>query len=330
MDYPALSCELVRAIRGKQSQVAVSRRLGYRTNVLYAWEAGRDFPTAACFFHYARRRGQDLKKNLEKFFRTLPPELTDVDLTQRSGVALLLRQLQGDTTIVDLAENTGFSRFAISRWLKGSTEPRLPQFLTLLEATSLRSLDFVACFVNPRELASVWPAYQALEATRAAAHDAPWTQAILRCLELEDYQNLPEHAATWIAKRLGLPTREVEACLRILDLSGQVRWNGSHYVLDRILAVDTRRDAKTTRKLRSFWLQVAQDRLNQQSPGVFSFNVFTVSNEDLDKLRELHANYYQRMRSIISNSKPGQRVVLACQQLLALDGSVPPPREIRA
>ncbi len=40
--------------------------------------------------------------------------------------------------------------------------------------------------------------YQALEAIRAAAHDAPWTQAILRCLELEDYQNLAVHASPWI------------------------------------------------------------------------------------------------------------------------------------
>jgi hypothetical protein len=47
LDFERASRELIRAIRGERSQVALSRRLGYRSNVVYMWESGRRWPTAA-------------------------------------------------------------------------------------------------------------------------------------------------------------------------------------------------------------------------------------------------------------------------------------------
>ena len=46
MDYETLAKELIRALRGKRSQVALSRRLRYGSNVVRTWEAGRRFPSA--------------------------------------------------------------------------------------------------------------------------------------------------------------------------------------------------------------------------------------------------------------------------------------------
>src|SRR5262245_38605960 len=57
MDHEALAKELIRALRGKRSQVALSRRLKHRSNVLYAWEAGLRAPTAAGFLDLAKRVG---------------------------------------------------------------------------------------------------------------------------------------------------------------------------------------------------------------------------------------------------------------------------------
>src|SRR5690606_6604411 len=44
LDFRALSREWVRAMRGPRSQTALSRRLGYRTNVIYRWESGARSP----------------------------------------------------------------------------------------------------------------------------------------------------------------------------------------------------------------------------------------------------------------------------------------------
>ncbi|HVZ32321.1 MAG TPA: helix-turn-helix transcriptional regulator, partial [Polyangiaceae bacterium] len=47
LNYEDLARDFIRALRGGRSQAALSRRLGFRTNVLYAWESGRRWPTAA-------------------------------------------------------------------------------------------------------------------------------------------------------------------------------------------------------------------------------------------------------------------------------------------
>jgi hypothetical protein len=55
MDHEAAAKELLRALRGRRSQVAPSRRLKHRSNVLYAWEAGLRAPTATGFLDLAKR-----------------------------------------------------------------------------------------------------------------------------------------------------------------------------------------------------------------------------------------------------------------------------------
>ncbi len=44
MDYADVASELVRALRGRRSQTAFSKWLGYRSNVASAWEAGARVP----------------------------------------------------------------------------------------------------------------------------------------------------------------------------------------------------------------------------------------------------------------------------------------------
>lgn len=319
MDTAKIARELMRSLRGNRSQVALSRRLGYRTNAAYSWEAGRDFPTALRFFQVAARVGVDVGEALERFYRRRPAFLDEHRPLSKRAVAAFLTELRGTTSVVELASRTGYSRFAIARWLNGACEPRLPQFLALIDASSLRLIDFVAAFVDPITLPSLKKTWLALEATRRAAHEVPWTQAVLRCLELPAYAALEQHVAGFIAGQLGISRDEEERCLARLIETGQVRLEGRHYVVRQALTVDLRRDPASTRKLRGFWTAVAHERLQAGSTGVFSYNVFGISNADLVRLRELHANYFQQMRAIIAQSQPVERVAVTCTQLLALD-----------
>jgi transcriptional regulator with XRE-family HTH domain len=319
MKHAQIARELMRSLRGARSQVALSRRLGYRTNAAYSWESGRDFPTAARFFEVAARVGVDVGAALERFYQRRPAFLEEHSPLSKGAVAALLTDLRGSMPVVELAARTGFTRFAIARWLNGSTEPRLPQFLALIDASSLRLLDFVAAFVEPSTLPSLEKPWLDLEATRRAAHEVPWTQAVLRCLELPAYAALEHHVQGFIAGQLGIPRDEEERCVSLLLESGQIKLEGTHYVVQQALTVDLRRDPASTRKLRSFWTGVALERLVTGSGGVYSYNVFGISNADLVRLRELHASYFQQMRAIIAQSQPVERVAITCTQLLALD-----------
>jgi hypothetical protein len=308
MDYPQISREFVRALRGRRSQAALSRRLGYRTNVVYAWESGRNFPTAADALRMARACGVNVLEALSEFYRRKPAFAERVDVVSPEGSTALLDDLRGRTSVVDLARAAGKSRFAVARWLNGDAEPKLPEFLMLIDKSSLRLLDFLAAFTDPGALPSVAQVWQELEAARRAAYDVPWTQAVLRALELSDYARLERHVPGWVAQRIGISLEH--------ESEGKLH-------LREVMALDTRREPAAEKRVKRWWTELAVSRLAADSGGIFSYNVFAVSAEDLRKIEDLYRAYFRQVRSIIAQSQPSERVVLATLQLLSLDAEVP-------
>lgn len=296
-----------------------------RSNVLYSWESGRRWPTAATFFALAERSGVDVNQGIAVFLRTLPDELVDRDFTEVNAVADLLAHLREGTTLVELARKVGTNRVSLARWLKGQAEPRLPEFLRVIDQTSLRLLDFVAIFVSPDELPAAQSAWNVLEAQRKVAYSLPWSHAVMRVLELQAYRKLPQHRPGFIARRLGVSDAVEEECLRALAESKLIAKRKKRWVTTQVLTVDTRRNPDAGRHLKLHWAEVAMSRLPALEPrenDLFSYNLFTVSEKDWDRLRELHIAYYQELRRVIESSKPAERVALVNLQLMRLDEPV--------
>jgi hypothetical protein len=186
----------------------------------------------------------------------------------------------------------------------------------------VRLLDFVAVFVSPAELAATRVAWQDLEAQRRVAYELPWSHAVMRVLELEQYRALAEHAPGWIAERLGLSLADEPRCLDALAASKLIRRRRGRWEVSNVLTVDTRRNPEAGRQLKRHWATVAENRLAALEPGgedLFSYNLFTISERDWASFRELHIAYYQELRRLVEGSQPSERVVLVNLQLLRLD-----------
>lgn len=320
MDIEAVAREFLTALRGERSQVAWSRRLGYRSNVAYTWEAGRRYPTAAETFRAIRRSGRDLRAGLDRFYAHEQRQWLDehADLTTPDAIAAFLRDLKGRTPTSELARQSGLSRYSLTRWFSGQTQPRLPDFLTLIEATSLRLVDFVTSFVRPESVPTVLPLWRRLEARRDGAGRHPWSQAVLRALEIEAYRALPRHEPGWIAARLGVPLEAELAAVDHLRLTGQVEEKDG--LLHAVpLAVDTRHTPGLGQVLKAHWSRIGTERIEAGAPGQFSYNVFTCSGEDFERIREAHLAYYRTLRQIVAASHPDEHVVVANVQLFKLD-----------
>ncbi|GDX82925.1 hypothetical protein LBMAG42_47360 [Deltaproteobacteria bacterium] len=324
MDFALLAQELLAALRGRRSQAAWSRRLGYASNVAFTWESGRRSPTAAETLRAAGRAGLDVPERLRAFLGEPPAWMSEVDPASPAGVARLLDTLRGSVSIVELARRSGLSRFSIQRWLAAETEPRLPDFLKLVEAASLRVVDLVAALVDPLTVPTIAERWRQEEARRRGAYEAPWTQAVLRAMELDAYRALPAHRPGWIARRLGLDEAEEERCVDFLAASGQAAWSGTHYV-PAPLVVDTRSRPEVSRRLKAHWTRVAAERIERGDAGQFSYNVCLVSDADFERLRELQRAHYQAMRALVAESAPGERVAVINLQLFALDGDTRRP-----
>src|SRR5687767_11436058 len=138
--YAAVARELVRAVRGKRSQVALSRRLGYRANPVTDWEAGRSQPDALEVLEAARSGKLPVRAAFERFHPAPPPELDQ----GAAALAAWLDTVRGSTPMSALAARTGRSRFSVGRWLSAESNIKLADFLELVDAMTGRVQDWVA------------------------------------------------------------------------------------------------------------------------------------------------------------------------------------------
>ncbi|MFM2419288.1 MAG: hypothetical protein RL385_4011 [Pseudomonadota bacterium] len=318
MDFGLLASEITKTLRGQHSQTAHSKWLGCKSNVSYAWESGRAAPTAAEALQIFKRRGTDLPEAYRRFYQREPPWLDDLQPESPEGVAAFLADLKGRTTVLELARTMKQSRFTVARWLSGQTAIKLPQFLQLIQVTSLRLLDFLAVLLDPTRLPSVRDAWINLENTRRAAYDMPWSQAVLRALELDSYKALPSHRAGWIANLLSLDPKTEELALTLLRDSGQVIMKDGHYEPVQVSTTDTRSDPERAWRSRAFWSRAALERLEARVDGLYWHNVFGVSEADYERIRQLQAWFFREARAIIAQSEPVERVVLMNLQLIPL------------
>ena len=326
LDYDQTARELIVAIRAHRSQTALSRRLGFQSNVVYTWESGRRWPTGSQVLFVCHRTGVDVYAALATFIGREPEWLDRDTPWSIETVAALLQDLRGGTSVSDLARNTGRARTRVSRWLSGTTEPRLPDFLRLIESASARMVDFIAALVDPEMVPSIVPMWRRMEARRRGAAMVPWTQAVLRALELSEYRALEKHLPGWVARKLGISLEEEERCIAFLRDTEQIRVVDGRLESEPI-AVDTRRSPEVGRLLKSHWSQVAANRVRQGAPGQFSYNVFTVSKPDFERIRAAHLAYFHALRAIVAESDPVEVVAVANVQLFALDGWAADPSD---
>jgi hypothetical protein len=316
LDFERLASEVIRELRGPHSQSWLSRRGGYRSNIAHRWEAGSCYPTAARFLTLCGRLKRPVLRCLAAFFQQCPTWLEANSVPTPQTVALFLETLRGKTPLLEVARLAEVNRYTVSRWCKGTAEPKLPDFLKMIEVTSHRLLDFLETLVDPSALASVKAAWKRLCAARSIAYDVPWSLAVLRALELDEVHRggTPRLAAV-----LGLPESEVLSSLRVLKDVGQVRRLRGHWRPVGLQKVDTRRDPVRARRLTATWVTVATDRLERGGPGTFGYSLFAVSRSDLKRLRDVHLEYVRAMQSIIAESRPSECVGLYAVQLLDLN-----------
>jgi transcriptional regulator with XRE-family HTH domain len=259
---------------------------------------------------------------LQKDFQGRASTFFDMELSLDSefGIGPWLQRLRGDLSVQEIAERLSADRTTVSRWLKGTTTPKLPELLAFIELGTRRLLDFVALLVDPRKLDSTRRAFEALLAQRKLAYDAPWSHAVLRALELSAAKK--KYQPGFIAERIGITLEEEQVALEQLVRADQVRFSRGRYRLANVLPIDTRADPEANFRLKRHWLAVASERLERTravEDGLFSYNLFAVTDAGFERLRQLHVEYFERIRTLVAEERGGDRVVLGAMQLAPLD-----------
>lgn len=314
IDWHRAVSEIVRELRGARTQKALSRALGYRSNVVFSWESGRDVPGMTAFLELLAQVGREPRAWLTEFGRSDVPER----LTSAQDLALYAGKLNRGRSLKELAAALGESRYVVSRWLSGKTELRAPDFFRLVDITTLSALDLVNLLVDARRVPSIAAAHERLEAARSSARERPWSHAIVHMVELPSYRALACHEPGWFASRLGISVQEEADCLELLVRMGRLGFDGQSYTSTGTLSVDTRPDPEATRRLASFWMHQGAERALVPGSGRYAFNAFGVKKTDLQRISELQRRYFAELRAIVADSEATEAVAVATFQLFAL------------
>jgi transcriptional regulator with XRE-family HTH domain len=302
--------EILRTIRGKRSQLAFSRRLGYRSNVAADWEGGHRSPTAAILLRAMGRVGIDVQAGFERFHAGAAPALAQ-------GLPAWLRALKGHASQAELARRTGASRHQIRRWLSGQAEPRVPQFLALVEASSGRAADWVAALVDIDQVPSLAARHQAGRTAARLAFDAPWSAAVRLLLDTEAYRDTPTDA--FLAAALGQDAETLDGAVTALLRAGLAERRGDRLVSLSTFTATAAASPDDRRRLKAHWARVAAERL--QSPrdqDLVSLNLVTLSRVDLERVRELQRAYFRELRSLVAASEPEEVAAVVMMQVVTL------------
>jgi hypothetical protein len=311
------SRQLLRALRGRRTKPAFSRHLGYKSNVAQRWESGVSWPTATSFFDVCQRLRIDTRVAISRYLRRDPPWLAQLGLGSAAGVAAFLSDLRGRTPIGVLASASGYNRFSISRWLKGSAVPRLPELLCLIEVCTRRLVDFVAELVDPEQLPSLASEWRALTLAREGMFNRPGSHAVLRALDLPAPRGAGRQVAE-LARKTGLSVDQVTEELEFLVSTSQVQKTRAGYRAEGQAVVDTGGQAERALQLKLSWTEFAVERLRGGAPGHVGYSLFSVSRANMVKIRHLQLEYVRALSAIIASPEPSECVGLYCAQLLDL------------
>jgi hypothetical protein len=103
-----------------------------------------------------------------------------------------------------------------------------------------------------------------------------------------------------------------------LSSTGIVQQEGLHYRVAGTLTVDTRSDPTALRELLSHWCEVALARHGRgHATDLFAYNVFSVNQQDLVRVRELLRSTFRELRAIVAASEPSEVAALVNLQLIA-------------
>jgi len=306
--WKTVSSEMVIAIRGKRSSAMLSKRLGYRTNAVSAWVAGRRFPTVGEFLRVCAL----LKVDVNKAFVQFHPATAELIWTNRSFTPdRWLSALRGRTPLKLIAERAKSSRFAVSRWLKGQTHPRLPEFLCLVEAITDRVSDLADALVGIKNLPTLLDKHRRRAAARNLSVEYPESEAILRIMETESYRQLPRHRPGVLAAALGLIPEREQQILDALETAGVLEALDGRYRHLPFLTVDTTTTTQLLNRIKAHWARVALERLDApRDSDWLGYNLMSLSETDLERVRDILRNVYREIRALAASSEPVESAAL--------------------
>ena len=315
IEWDAVARELVKALRGRSTQGALSRRLGFKTNVVYRWEAGLRAATADDLLALIRLRIDQSELKLWSF--ALGSNGTRLD-TPPFEWAVWLKTLRGDQSVRDIAESLGISQQAVRRIFRGDSTPSLSRLLNLIQCLSNRIINFIELLTDSSLLKSLKGMRTLVEAQMAITFKHIHAESIIACLETRGYAELPNHSNEWIAKRLALPVEVVEETVEALVAGRGIKSRkGKYRTQDHRMANTQIRSKSDAKRLARHWTNVSMALAEERTRS--GYLVFSADQEAIDEIGRIMTEAMHQVIARVAKAKSVDRVSVLTVNMSQLD-----------
>lgn len=316
MDFRKLRAEVLQALRGKTSQMALSGALGYSHNQVYRWESGQIRTSWLDFVHICN--------HLDVPLETVLVDFIGYPLRVESS-RQVVKALIGLNRIDDVAKAIDRSKHIIYRWLRGESEPQLEDIFLLTYKSTNWLFEFISSLTDERKVPLLKDLMPLRRKEKEFHYDNPLFGAVIRALELTDYERAANHSDALIAKSVGSSVAEIKRLLQSAERKGLIEKIGRKYrAVNKSLS--TKGDLDGRRRILNYWLKnlatKSQDpSWNQQQA---SYLLFTTNTKTHDKIVELNQSHRQALLALLhsddnrANAGDLDRVVFWYQDLVNL------------
>lgn len=295
-DYLRLQTDLVRILRGKRSQAQLSRLLGYGYNQVHFWESGK---TKLGWVDFARL----CQKTRAPLSAALREVLSYYDSPLK--VPGLVKHVMGENRVLEYARTTGISRFKLSRWIYGRSEPTLAEVLELIELSTSEFYSFVSVVCAGKIPETIRDRMESDVRCLELYEKYPWLSLIFCALETRGYLDLRAHSDTFLAKRTGLGLPLVKAAIEDLRAAHLIVFENHRYV-PKLQKLNIRGSAEWRRKIVRFWKEAAQENFDAtfgKPQTRHSFKVFNLSEEGFEKVLQAYTRFFNEVGLLINSEK---------------------------
>ncbi len=218
MDYSQLKKELLPHLRGRIPQSQVDKKLGVKFTKTYRWESGTTHLMWSDFMSLCNALKIPIQDILKEAFTFHGEFKKSVPLVQH---------FTGTSTQKGILEALQISRYTLSRWLSGVSEPTFEQMLALMDFGSSDFLRFLELLTAGTVLPSVQKRTMQQRLQMKHSLTYPWLPVLLSALELKSYLTNPSDQ--FLADKTKLPIEEIHKALKELQETGMVEWTGTHW-----------------------------------------------------------------------------------------------------
>lgn len=295
--------EILSALRGSKSQMALSRALGYSFNQVHRWEKGI---TQIAWSDYLRFADRCKINPSEQLRLALAYSDSAYDVSQ------LLSFLFARTDLTKVSETSGISLFSLKRWLQKKAEPKLCDILRLVEVLTPCLADLAQALSGGHSLPLFAGDQQKIRKQRETLRGRPWLTALLAALESSNYEKAERHDPRILAASLSLDESEIEDGLCELEKMGNVHFqSGKWTIVAKNVNAGQEEDAAAYR----YWNERTADffERSHKKDGRWCLMVLCGKSDSLKRIRGIFTDFLRQAREIAMSDASDSRNVAFLQ-----------------